>query len=207
MEVNLLMASAQNVFKYCPLCSALLECNVIEYKRRLKCPICGYTHWGEYSLGVGGVILHENKGLLVQRAYNPGKGRWTIPGGFVEQDEKIEHAVIREIREETGLITEPLSVIAVKDRPEDQPGVKHDIYIVFLMKLLGGELKLDPSEISAAGFFSPDECSTFNAAPLSVDAIKTALKCTHSGQLNKGFSRKDGISMVGSNTTLFTIPE
>ncbi len=201
------MASVQNEFKYCPLCSALLEYTVIEYKKRLKCPVCGYTHWGEYSLGVGGVVLHENKGLLVQRAYNPGKGRWTIPGGFVEQDEKIEHAVIREIREETGLITEPVSILAIKDRPEDHPGVKHDIYIIFLMRLLGGELKPDPAEISAAGFFAPNECGTFNAAPLSVDAIKTAINCTQADSTSQGFLRKDGISMVGSITTLFTLPE
>ncbi|ADY54658.1 NUDIX hydrolase [Syntrophobotulus glycolicus DSM 8271] len=201
------MAFAQNEFRYCPLCSALLEYNIIEDKRRLKCPVCGYTHWGEFSLGVGGVIVKNNKGLLVQRAYHPGKGRWTIPGGFVEQDEKIEHAVVREIREETGLITQPVTIIAIKDRPEDLPGVKHDIYIVFLMELLGGELKPDPAEVSAVGFFAPEQCSDFNAAPLSVDMIEKAIKYTKPGPANPGFIRKDTISMVGSLTTLFTLPE
>jgi ADP-ribose pyrophosphatase YjhB (NUDIX family) len=193
-------------FVYCPICSAELEKTMIEGKPRKRCTQCDYIHWGEYSVGVGGVLLQGDKGLFVQRAINPGRGRWTIPGGYVEQNEKIADAVVREMREETGLITEPVSVIAVKDRPEDMPGVKHDIYIVFLLRYLSGELTPDPSEVSQAGFYTPEECQGFNIAPLSLDVVRQAIQQQKEGNHCPGFIRKDGIQIVGALSELFTLP-
>ncbi|WP_443112456.1 NUDIX domain-containing protein [Dehalobacter sp. DCM] len=122
------MPSFYTAFKYCPVCSAELEQRMVEDKMRQACPACDYIHWGEYSLGVGGVVLKDGKALLIQRANNPGKGRWTIPGGYVEQNEKIADAAVREVREETGILTRPVSILAVRDYPEDIPNIKHDIY-------------------------------------------------------------------------------
>lgn len=193
-------------FKYCPICSKKLEDTLIDGISRKTCPDCDYIHWGEYSLGVGGVLLREDKGLLVQRAINPGKGRWTIPGGYVNQNEKIEDAVIRELWEETGLYTEPVSVLAVKDRPEDTPGVKHDIYIVFLLRYLKGELNPDPREVSQAGFYTLDECRDFTIAPLSLHLISQAIHLNQKGQKAPGFTRKEGIQIVGALSELYTMP-
>jgi len=193
-------------FIYCPACSAKLVYKEIEGKQRKYCEKCGYVHWGEYSVGVGGVLLKEDKGLLVQRANNPGKGRWTIPGGYVEQDEKIEDAVVREIREETGFITEPVSVLAVKDRPKDLPGIKHDIYIVFLLRCLGGEFKPDIKEVTQAGFYSPLECQGFDIAPLSLHVMSKAIEYRSREANTPGFVRQDSIYIVGSFSELYTIP-
>lgn len=193
-------------FNFCPVCSTKLSKTIIESKERKKCPRCNYIHWGEYSVGVGGVLLQGDKGLLVQRAINPGRGRWTIPGGYVEQNEKIEDAVVREIREETGLLSEPVSVLAVKDRPEDVPGVKHDIYIVFLLRYLGGELKPDPGEVSQAGFYAPEECRGLNISPLSFELLVKAIACNREGNLTPGFIRKNGIQIVGTLSELYTLP-
>ena len=54
-------------------------------------------------LGVGGVIIHEGRALIVRRASEPLKGEWSIPGGLVELGEKLVDAVQREVQEETGL--------------------------------------------------------------------------------------------------------
>ncbi|MFA6808689.1 MAG: NUDIX domain-containing protein [Eubacteriales bacterium] len=192
-------------FEFCPICATPLESIKIEGKLRKKCPKCHYTHWGEYSIGVGGVLIKENKGLLVQRALNPGKGKWTIPGGYVDQDEKIEDAVVREIREETGLITKPASVIAIKDRPEDITGIKHNIYIVFLLQYLKGEIEPDPKEVKAAGFYSPDECCNLNIAPLSLHMIEKALEFSDKGYTEPGFIRNDTIDIIGAISKLYTL--
>lgn len=193
-------------FNFCPYCAAALQYASIEGKPRKNCLQCGYIHWGEYSIGVGGVLLQGQKGLLVQRAYNPGKGRWTIPGGYVDPDEKIENAVVREFIEETGLVTEPVSVLAVRDRPEDTPGARHDIYVVFLLRYIGGSLQPDPAEVSQAGFYSPEECEGLNIAPLSLNAIVQAITYTSGGNHAPGFIRKSGVPVVGALSEYYTLP-
>ncbi|NLI92349.1 MAG: NUDIX hydrolase [Peptococcaceae bacterium] len=200
------MPQTYTEFNFCPICGVRLEIMPIEGKMRKKCLCCNYIHWGEYSLGVGGVLLQAGKGLIVQRAINPGRGRWTIPGGYVEQNEKIADAVVREVKEETGLLTEPVSILAVKDRPEDLPGVKHDIYIVFLLRYVGGKLIPDPGEVLQAGFYSPEECAGFNIAPLSLHVMSKAIEYMKEGSINPGFVWKEDIQIVGALSELFTLP-
>jgi len=56
-----------------------------------------------------GAIITDAAGrlLLIKRGHEPGKGQWSIPGGRVEPGETDEQAVIREVREETGLAVRP----------------------------------------------------------------------------------------------------
>ena len=54
-------------------------------------------------VGVGAIILHEGKILLVKRGASPSRGKWSIPGGVVELGEKVRDAVIREVMEECSL--------------------------------------------------------------------------------------------------------
>lgn len=145
------------------------------------------------------MVWHENKVLLVQRAYNPGKGVWTIPGGYVDQNEKIADAITREIREETGIETEPRSIISLRDRP----GEKHDTYIVFLLNYRGGTLKADPAEVSNLGFFTLEECRALQPlAKLSLSAIEAARI-----EATQGFRPKSGVKMIGEHSVLYQIPD
>jgi 8-oxo-dGTP diphosphatase len=55
------------------------------------------------EVGVGAIVRRGTKLLLVRRGREPGRGLWSIPGGRVEQGEALAEAVVRELREETGL--------------------------------------------------------------------------------------------------------
>ena len=67
-------------------------------------------------VGVGGVVIHRNRVLLIRRGSEPLKGEWSIPGGLIELGEELREGARRELREETGLEVEPLEAIAVFDR-------------------------------------------------------------------------------------------
>ena len=56
-----------------------------------------------YNIGVGGAVVRNGELLLVRRASRHGRGNWQLPGGFIEPDETIEQAVVREVQEEAGV--------------------------------------------------------------------------------------------------------
>lgn len=90
----------------------------------------------EYSahplVGVGGIVIREGKILLVRRRNEPGRGKWSIPGGLVELGETLEQAVIREVKEETSLDVENPEYIDVADSIDrDEKGrVRYHFVIV-----------------------------------------------------------------------------
>jgi ADP-ribose pyrophosphatase YjhB (NUDIX family) len=182
-------------FLFCPQCGSPLSESVIADQLRKNCPACSFIHWGEFSLGVGGIIWQANKVLLVERANDPGKGLWTIPGGYVDHGEQIYEAVKREILEETGLKAEPQSLIALWD----WPGNKHMLYVVFLMHQIGGNLQADPAEVSNLGFFTIEECSRINITDLSLSVVRTSY------ENRTGLNRTNEIKLIGNITTLYQV--
>lgn len=95
-------------------------------------------------VGVGAVIIQNGKILLEKRKSEPGRGKWSIPGGLVELGESVSQTVVREVAEETGLeVCEPELIDVVDNVVRDENGeVKyHFVIIDFFVKLKGGELK------------------------------------------------------------------
>lgn len=72
--------------------------------------------------------------LLVKRKNEPYKGKWVIPGGFVEDGENLETAAIRELEEETGLKIETLRQIQAYGKPNRDPR-GHTVTIAFLAQV------------------------------------------------------------------------
>lgn len=94
-------------------------------------------------VGVGAVIVHEGRVLLVQRGREPLKGRWSIPGGLIEVGEMLHEAVVREVREETGLEVEPVELVELLDRihREGERVRYHYVIADYLCRVIGGTLK------------------------------------------------------------------
>ena len=93
-------------------------------------------------VGVGGVVVHQNRVLLVQRGNEPLLGQWSIPGGLIDVGETLREAVIREVKEETGLDVEPIELIELLDRIHRQDGRVRYHYVIadYLCRVAGGTL-------------------------------------------------------------------
>ena len=87
--------------------------------------------------------------LLIRRKNAPFKGRYALPGGFVEYGETVEAAAARELHEETGLRAKSLQLIGVYSDPKRDPR-GHTVSVAFLMRVDGGEPKGGDDALSAA---------------------------------------------------------
>lgn len=91
----------------CPYCGKTLGHKLHEDRERLYCNSCERFIWRNPSPVAAVIVYNEhNKVLLVKRGIKPGKGKWSIPAGFLEIEESATEAAIRELEEETGLIAE-----------------------------------------------------------------------------------------------------
>jgi 8-oxo-dGTP diphosphatase len=104
------------------------------------------------KLTTDGVILKDGKILLIKRKNEPFKGKWALPGGFIEYGEKVEDAVIREVREETGLITKIKEIIGIYSDPNRDPR-GHTVTIVFLLDIISGKIDAKDDADSAKFFY------------------------------------------------------
>lgn len=152
--------------KFCWHCGTALTPQARGGRERPTCPACGQTVFGKFSIGAGGLLMHTGRALIVQRGENPGRGRWTLPGGYVEEDETPDEAVAREFQEEVGLAVRVTDLLSVRNsiREADQ-----NAYYVFRVELTGPlDIAIDGEETVRAEFVTPAECDTLgDVAPFT----------------------------------------
>ena len=98
-------------------------------------------HWTDRPrLAVDALILIDGKLVLVKRGNEPYKGKYALPGGFVEFGETTKEAVVREVHEETGLHTKVSRLLGVYSAPDRDPR-GHTVSVVYVMRKTGGNLR------------------------------------------------------------------
>jgi len=130
---------------------------------------------GAPVVGVGGVLIHAGKVLLIRRGKPPLYGRWVVPGGTVELGEELEQALVREMQEETGLVVEPLELLTVFDRIEREAGqvVYHYVIVDYLCRLVSGEARAASDALDAA-WVAPSELQGYDLPPKALEVVQQA---------------------------------
>lgn len=150
-----------------------------------------------YNIGVGGAVVRGGQLLMVRRASRHGRGNWQLPGGFIEPDETIEQAVVREVQEETGVVAEVEGVLGLRNRYDPEQG--NGVYVVMLLRLVSGEPKADGREVDHAGFFTLDQIRELNPLPPVNWEIAQRVLCPDCHILNP----KAVTNLNGARFTLF----
>ena len=129
-------------------------------------------------LAVSAAIMRAGQVLLVRRARPPAAGLFSLPGGVVELGETLEEAVVREVREETGLTIEPVGIAGFREtivRDGDARIERHFVILSFAARWRGGEVKLN-EELSEARWLEPAEIAGLPTTPGLGEIVANALK-------------------------------
>ena len=129
-------------------------------------------------VGVGAVIVHEGRVVLVKRRYEPLAGKWSIPGGAVEIGETLEACVAREMLEETGFEVEVGPVVEVLDRithDDSSRVLYHFVLVDYLCWPIGGELRAG-TDVAEAVLVDPSELGEYELTEKAMSVIERALE-------------------------------
>jgi ADP-ribose pyrophosphatase YjhB (NUDIX family) len=149
---------------FCSNCGTALRFGAIEGedRDRLSCPACGHIVYVNPRLVVTVLPITEaGEIVLLRRGIEPGLGSWAQPGGFLEVDETVHQAAIRETYEETRLIVEPGEIVGLYTRLEAAV-----VTIAFEGRVVAGTASPTPEALEIRSF-------TPNTIPWDGIAFKT----------------------------------
>ena len=139
---------------YCARCGGALALTVLpeESRERLACTACGHVAYLNPRLVVTTLpVTDAGQVVLLRRGIEPGYGAWAQPGGFLEVDETVTQAAVRETLEETGLIVDPGELVGIYSRLEAAV-----VVLVFEARIVGGVARETPEALEVRAF-SADE--------------------------------------------------
>jgi ADP-ribose pyrophosphatase YjhB (NUDIX family) len=141
-------------WRFCPRCRSELRRD----DQRVECSECGFVAYASSKPTAGALCEDDQRRLLlVRRAHEPFKGRWDIPGGFLEEGEHPLEGIRRELREETGLEVEPIEFLGVwMDRYGGDSTAEATLNLYWTARVIGGQPQA-ADDVSELRWFDADE--------------------------------------------------
>jgi len=137
-------------WRFCPRCG-------VEGEHRgdhFGCNACGHVVWANPAPAVQALVEHEGRLLLGRRAFDPSAGLWDVPGGFLQEEEHPLEALVRELREETGLEIEPRKFVGVWMEPGYEG--RTVLCLTWDARVTGGAEQA-ADDVAELGWFGPEE--------------------------------------------------
>lgn len=144
----------QPMVRFCSRCGGELRFGPVEGEERdrLACPSCGFVCYVNPRLVVTTLPVDDRGEVtLIRRGIAPGYNQWAQPGGFLEIDETVREAAIRETLEETGLRVEPETLIGLYSRV--QAAV---VVVAYEARIVGGQRSVSRESLETRAF-APDQ--------------------------------------------------
>jgi ADP-ribose pyrophosphatase YjhB (NUDIX family) len=153
---------------YCIRCGTRLIPKHCFGRLRPACPNCDWVHFPDPKVAAAVLIERGDEILLVRRAVDPQRGKWTLPAGFIDAGEDPQQAAERECLEETGLKVHITGLLDVLYGQEHDKGA--NIVIFYRAKVLAGH-PVPADDVDRAAFFSRHELP-----PLAFTTTRRILK-------------------------------
>jgi 8-oxo-dGTP diphosphatase len=147
------VSTAPDDVRFCIACGAGMVTTQVGSVDRRVCEGCGRTHYVDPKVAVGVAVFRDGELLLVRRSMEPGRGRWALPGGYVDAGEDPRAAAARETREEAGVEVAVGAVIDVFANPPADGGA---LFILYAAEWRAGEPECGDDSDGAA-FFGRDD--------------------------------------------------
>ncbi len=163
-------------FRYCPRCGSQSLGPAEPDRNPVHCSACGFTLYFNPSSSAGALILDSaGKLLVVKRAREPAKGKFGIPGGFVDPGESLEETVAREVREEVNLELRNLRFFASFPNDYHYKGVIYAVTDTYFTAQVDSFASLAPEhdEVTGIQFVDP---KTTPPSQYAFDSLRAAVK-------------------------------
>ncbi|MBV9050246.1 MAG: NUDIX domain-containing protein [Solirubrobacterales bacterium] len=134
--------------RFCPRCGQPAD---VEYPRRIACSHCGYSaYFNPKPVACAIPVDPDGSVILLRRGFDPGRGLWTFPGGFVDLGESVEEAAHRETSEELGIAIKLGPLVGVYSCARDR------VVLIVYRALALGQPETTPEAVEVRAF-APDQ--------------------------------------------------